>query len=64
MKKKVFRQNTQTFNGVSDGLRGVTIIRGQKASATLNTLNKILSSLIVDYVRQVKREKDGGIERL
>lgn len=56
MKKKTFRQNTQIFANVAANLHLVAV-RDQKASSTLNALNKILSSLLMEQVKQAKKEK-------
>jgi hypothetical protein len=56
MKKKIFRQNTQLFLNVSSNIQLVGV-RDQKATSTLSALNKIFSSLLIEHVKQAKKDK-------
>lgn len=59
MRFRTYKLNQQIFNSIASDLKPIRI-RDQKVLATYNALCKVFSSLIIDYVRMAKKEKEEG----
>lgn len=56
MRFRTYKLNQQIFNSIANDLKPIRI-RDQKVLATYNSLCKVFSALIIDYVKIAKKDK-------